>query len=221
MSETQAECNPNPVCLQPERDKVLLSWVSSKHPDCSRQKPRKTASELFRIKQVSNSHQVLASSKPPSAISRCPHGHADYYARSPGVRNCPASATMLPPLVRMLPLSKAFLTPKSCAGPYTTSNYRIRPQSACSFDISQSRPFRLSIHRYRDEGSSPVAQNLSHNGSRDQDSKLEESIAQDKEKQIRAPWHREGSDIPPAARRRSADAMTQGMGFSSSDSGSI
>ncbi|KAL9027650.1 MAG: hypothetical protein Q9196_003857 [Gyalolechia fulgens] len=35
-------------------------------------------------------------------------------------------------------------------------------------------------------------------------------IAQQKEKQSQAPWHREGSDTPPVARQRSAGAMTKG-----------
>ncbi|KAL8729819.1 MAG: hypothetical protein Q9181_004865 [Wetmoreana brouardii] len=39
---------------------------------------------------------------------------------------------------------------------------------------------------------------------------LNEAIAQEKEKQTKAPWHREGSNIPPVARQRSASAMTKG-----------
>lgn len=41
-------------------------------------------------------------------------------------------------------------------------------------------------------------------------SDLEDAIAQEKEKQIRTPWHREGSNVPPVARQRSAGAMTKG-----------
>ena len=32
----------------------------------------------------------------------------------------------------------------------------------------------------------------------------------EKEKQRKAPWHREGSDVPPVARQRSAGAMVKG-----------
>ncbi|KAL8725367.1 MAG: hypothetical protein Q9166_007383 [cf. Caloplaca sp. 2 TL-2023] len=39
---------------------------------------------------------------------------------------------------------------------------------------------------------------------------INEAIAQEKEKQTRAPWHREGSNTPPVARQRSAGAMTKG-----------
>ena len=41
-------------------------------------------------------------------------------------------------------------------------------------------------------------------------SKLDEDIAKHTEKQKRAPWHREGSSIPPVSRPRSAGAMTKG-----------
>ena len=36
-------------------------------------------------------------------------------------------------------------------------------------------------------------------------------LQEDKGKQIRTPWHREGSDKPPVARQRSAGAMTKGV----------
>ena len=38
-----------------------------------------------------------------------------------------------------------------------------------------------------------------------------DAISEGKEKQARAPWHREGSDMAPVARQRSAGAMTKGM----------
>lgn len=42
------------------------------------------------------------------------------------------------------------------------------------------------------------------------ESTRENAIGTDKEKQNKAPWHREGSDIPPVARQRSAGATTKG-----------
>ena len=39
---------------------------------------------------------------------------------------------------------------------------------------------------------------------------MEKAIGADKEKQNKAPWHREGSDVPPVARQRAAGAMTKG-----------
>lgn len=43
-----------------------------------------------------------------------------------------------------------------------------------------------------------------------QEPDLNTAIAQQKEKQTKAPWHREGSNTPPVARQRSAGAMTKG-----------
>ena len=42
------------------------------------------------------------------------------------------------------------------------------------------------------------------------ESTMEKAISADKDKHIKAPWHREGSDIPPVARQRSAGAMIKG-----------
>ena len=39
---------------------------------------------------------------------------------------------------------------------------------------------------------------------------FDDAIAQSKEKQIRTPWHREGSSTPPVSRRRLAGAMVKG-----------
>ena len=39
---------------------------------------------------------------------------------------------------------------------------------------------------------------------------MEKAIGVEKEKQNKAPWHREGSDLPPVARQRSAGAMVKG-----------
>ena len=39
---------------------------------------------------------------------------------------------------------------------------------------------------------------------------LDMHAVQEKEKQVRTPWHREGSDVPPVGRQRSAGAMTKG-----------
>lgn len=42
------------------------------------------------------------------------------------------------------------------------------------------------------------------------ESTFEKAIGAEKEKQNKAPWHREGSDVPPVARQRSAGAMIKG-----------
>ena len=40
---------------------------------------------------------------------------------------------------------------------------------------------------------------------------LDKTVAEQKDKQARAPWLREGSDVPPVARQRSAGAMIKGI----------
>lgn len=41
-------------------------------------------------------------------------------------------------------------------------------------------------------------------------SDFDDVVAEEKDKQHRAPWHREGVDVPPVRRQRSAGAMTKG-----------
>ncbi|KAL8828930.1 MAG: hypothetical protein Q9170_006389, partial [Blastenia crenularia] len=62
--------------------------------------------------------------------------------------------------------------------------------------------------RYYAEGRVTGTTKDPHQANNDaQESDLNEAIAQQKEKQIKAPWHREGSNTPPVARQRSAGAM--------------
>lgn len=63
----------------------------------------------------------------------------------------------------------------------------------------------LAAHGKYDEG----AKNSTAKQSGALKSKLDDAIEQE-EKQNRAPWHREGSSVPPVARRRSAGAVTKG-----------
>ncbi|KAF2264702.1 DUF607-domain-containing protein [Lojkania enalia] len=51
---------------------------------------------------------------------------------------------------------------------------------------------------------------LNHNVTREELSDYEKKLQEERGKPIRTPWHREGSDVPPVARRRSAGAMTKG-----------
>lgn len=72
---------------------------------------------------------------------------------------------------------------------------RLRPQSPKpDFNGSNARP------------ASELNDNITEEEKADFARKLEE----DKGRQIRTPWHREGSDTPPVARQRSAGAMTKG-----------
>ena len=55
-----------------------------------------------------------------------------------------------------------------------------------------------------------TAKSLNQQGLEDEESQLNDTLAHEKERQSRAPWHREGSDLPPVARQRSAGAMVKG-----------
>lgn len=57
---------------------------------------------------------------------------------------------------------------------------------------------------------SQPASELNNNVTQEEQQDFDQKVAQDKEKQIRTPWHREGSDLPPVSRQRSAGAMTKG-----------
>ncbi|OJD40428.1 coiled-coil domain containing protein [Diplodia corticola] len=51
---------------------------------------------------------------------------------------------------------------------------------------------------------------LNNNITEEEEEDFDRKVAEDKGKQIRTPWHREGSDVPPVGRQRSAGAMTKG-----------
>jgi hypothetical protein len=54
------------------------------------------------------------------------------------------------------------------------------------------------------------ASELNNNITQEEKDHFAKKLQEDKGKQIRTPWHREGSDTPPVARQRSAGAMTKG-----------
>lgn len=60
-----------------------------------------------------------------------------------------------------------------------------------------------------DSNARPAA-DLNNNITQEEKDHFAKKLAEDKGKQIRTPWHREGSDVPPVARQRSAGAMTKG-----------
>ena len=55
-----------------------------------------------------------------------------------------------------------------------------------------------------------TAKDLNQQGVDDALSDYDTAIGEEKEKQTRAPWHRQGADTPPVRRQRSAGAMTKG-----------
>ena len=56
------------------------------------------------------------------------------------------------------------------------------------------------------------ARALNQKGIDEQVAAFDDAIEEEREKQVRAPWHREGTDQPPVKRQRSAGAMTKGIG---------
>ncbi|KAL1631027.1 hypothetical protein SLS56_004701 [Neofusicoccum ribis] len=57
---------------------------------------------------------------------------------------------------------------------------------------------------------SQPAIDLNNNVTDEEKRDFDQKVAEDKGKQIRTPWHREGADTPPVGRERSAGAMTKG-----------
>jgi hypothetical protein len=82
---------------------------------------------------------------------------------------------------------------------------RISPCSIAPTTLEQT----LHLARYKSDYAQQ-AKDLNQQGLDEQESQLTDAIEQEKEKQVRAPWHREDTDKPPVARQRSAGAMTKG-----------
>lgn len=82
---------------------------------------------------------------------------------------------------------------------------RYQSVSGLSFTVPLSH-----IRSYADVSYAQAAKDLNQKGLDHQESQFNDAIAQEKEKQTRTPWHREGSQVPPVKRQRSAGAMTKG-----------
>ncbi|KAF2434584.1 hypothetical protein EJ08DRAFT_646529 [Tothia fuscella] len=87
-----------------------------------------------------------------------------------------------------------------------TRECRLRYISSRHFSVT--RP--LKVDAESDASHSQPASDLHHEISSEEKSHYDKAIAADKGRQIRTPWHRDGSDKPPVARERSAGAMTKG-----------
>ena len=64
--------------------------------------------------------------------------------------------------------------------------------------------------RRLDQSSDKRSKNKDEDDNESENDEFSDIIAQEKDKQVRTPWHREGSDKPPVARPREASAMTKG-----------
>lgn len=98
---------------------------------------------------------------------------------------------------------------------------RTRRHDAIRTQTLQMRSFaatsRLSVKlpskdagNYENSNARPAA-DLNNDITEEEKEHFARKLQEDKGKQIRTPWHREGSDVPPVARQRSAGAMTKGM----------
>ncbi|KAF2654952.1 hypothetical protein K491DRAFT_693382 [Lophiostoma macrostomum CBS 122681] len=90
-----------------------------------------------------------------------------------------------------------------------------QPHASVRSRQRQSRSFTAAIRLGRDSNgydnaNARPAINLNHNITKEEEADYAQRLQEDKGKQIRTPWHREGSDVPPVARQRSAGAMTKG-----------
>ena len=72
------------------------------------------------------------------------------------------------------------------------------------------RPEGEKFNSYDNSNARPAVE-LDHNVTQEEKDDFAKRLAEDKGKQIKTPWHREGSDTPPVARQRSAGAMTKGI----------
>lgn len=86
----------------------------------------------------------------------------------------------------------------------TAQNAR-KPSLAKAFNALGGSRAQLRFASYEQK-----AKALNQEGVDQQLNDYDAGIAEEKEKQKRAPWHREGSDEPPVRRQRSAGAMTKG-----------
>ncbi|KAL8936431.1 MAG: hypothetical protein Q9216_004935, partial [Gyalolechia sp. 2 TL-2023] len=93
---------------------------------------------------------------------------------------------------------------------WSTPGLRLQPRPVHPRSWTQRIPFSQCA-RYNVEGRfTGAAKDPPQTSTDGQESDFNTAIAQQKEKQSQAPWHREGSDTPPVARQRSAGAMTKG-----------
>lgn len=84
---------------------------------------------------------------------------------------------------------------RRCFAITARQNVKLPSKDAGSYENSNARP----------------ASELNNNITQEEKDDFARKLQEDKGKQIRTPWHREGSDKPPVARQRSAGAMTKGM----------
>ncbi|KAI4660875.1 hypothetical protein J4E81_005649 [Alternaria sp. BMP 2799] len=114
-----------------------------------------------------------------------------------------------------LPRASTFPTAR-CAPLFTRNSPRISIQLRASSQFrcyaTKPRGVDKETDKYGDYSNSNArpAADLNENITQEEKDHFAKKLKEDRGKQIRTPWHREGSDLPPVARQRSAGAMTKG-----------
>jgi len=104
--------------------------------------------------------------------------------------------------------------------PKVLSTFRSRPTSASYFPAASTQRTQSVYRTFSSTASQRFPDYTArakalHQKSADEhedefNSQIDNAIGEAKELQARTPWHREGSDLPPVKRNRSAGAMTKG-----------
>ena len=144
-------------------------------------------------------------------VTRLPRLHGIFLNPLKAMRHCLSSLA----ISRSSTTPRAFHTPLLSRLPVIST----RTSALCAQKL-QVRSFagttRLNIKlprkeegNYENSNARPASE-LNNNITQEEKDDFARKLQEDKGKQIRTPWHREGSDIPPVARQRSAGAMTKG-----------
>jgi hypothetical protein len=94
--------------------------------------------------------------------------------------------------------------------PLRISTFHLKPFSSSKPHPLWSGPKTVYSQPMRHVSSAQKARDLNQQGIDEQESGLDHDLSEEREKQARTPWHREGADEPPVRRQRSAGAMTKG-----------
>ncbi|KAK3669938.1 hypothetical protein LTR78_010189 [Recurvomyces mirabilis] len=113
----------------------------------------------------------------------------------------------------MEPLLTHLSRPSRTISPWICTHCRVtskRPFSLSALHRVQPRPNHNQSKNLDGSSHNQSAANLSQNVTKAEKDHYGRVEAESKERQIRAPWLREGSDTPPVARNRNAGAMVKG-----------
>ncbi|KAF2116339.1 hypothetical protein BDV96DRAFT_686719 [Lophiotrema nucula] len=125
---------------------------------------------------------------------------------------------MKPRISPLAPLARATPSLRSFHAVQPTFAQRLSPSSnsqfraftgTCRVQVALPDGHKNKEDGYESSNARPAAE-LNENITQEEKDDFNKRLQEDKGKQIRTPWHRDGSDVPPVARQRSAGAMTKG-----------